>query len=363
MAKVVKGKTDLWTTSPQIAQLLLNPEDGYKLSLESHKKADFLCPNCNTIINKVVRSINRHGFKCPCCSDGISYPEKFVSNLFNQLGVRFLQDTSLPWSDGKRYDFYVKDMSLIIEAHGMQHYSEEAMFSKANGRSEKDNDEYKMEIALNNGIKHYVVLDCRYSDFDYIKRSVLDSELNTLYDLSFVDWNILKIDCFKSKVIEACDLYNSGIKNTSKIAEALKLDRTTVIEYLLRSASAGMCDYTTDRRKKIICVDTGKVYDSLKSVKDDGFNTSQVSECCNGNGGAKTAGGYNWCFYDEYNPDTYVMKKPSNDNTPKRVLCIETGKVYERLSYVTEDGYASSAVSQVCNGKLKMHKGLHFKFI
>ena len=32
MARVVKGKTDLWTTAPHIANLLLYPENGYNLS-------------------------------------------------------------------------------------------------------------------------------------------------------------------------------------------------------------------------------------------------------------------------------------------------------------------------------------------
>ena len=49
MARVVKGKTDLWTTNPDVACLLANPEEGYELSAHSHKKANFLCPNCHTI--------------------------------------------------------------------------------------------------------------------------------------------------------------------------------------------------------------------------------------------------------------------------------------------------------------------------
>ena len=361
MAKVIRGKTDLWTTHPDVASLLLNPEDGYVLSTHSHKKADFLCPNCNTInYNRVVRNIVNRGFNCFFCSDGISYPEKFMYCLLKQLNVSFQRDTPLSWSGMKRYDFYIENKSLIIEAHGAQHYLEHAQFSNKNIKSEKENDKAKREMAIENGILNYIELDCRYSDFNYIKQSVLNSDLVIIYDLSIVDWDSLEIDSMKSNVIKACDLYNSGIKNTSKIADILKINISTVVDYLKRCTDIGLCDYITDRHKKIICVDIEKVYDSLEAVGLAGFNMSQVSECCHGK--ANTAGGYNWCFYDEYDKNTYVMKSPPK-NRPKMVLCIETGKIYDKRSYVKEDGFSVFAVGAVCRGEQKSHKGLHFKFI
>lgn len=363
MARVVKGKTDLWTTSPQIAKLLLNHDDGYNLSLDSHKKADFACPYCNTVINRIVRSIYRYGFSCPCCSDGISYPEKFISNLLKQLNVNFKHEISFGWSNGKRYDFYIENKSLIIEAHGMQHYRDGDSFYKGNNRSQNLNDEYKEIAAINNGIIHYIQLDCRYSDFDYIKYSVINSKLSDIYDLSLINWDQLKTRCLKSKVIEVCELYNSGVKSTEEISNLLDLHITTVVDYLQRCANAGLCDYLSGGHKRVICVDTGKIYDGLEFVKDDGFNVSQVSECCNNAKRAKTAGGYNWCFYDDYDPNTYVMKTSKYNNNPKKVLCVELNKIYDKLLLVKEDGFLPSAVSKVCNGKSSTHKKYHFEFV
>lgn len=361
MARVVKGKTDLWTTHPNIASMLVNPEDGYNLSAHSHKKSDFICPCCNTInYNRVVRNVVNRGFNCCCCSDGISYPERFVYHLLKQLNVSFLRDTTLDWSGMKRYDFYIEDESLIIETHGMQHYLEQAQFNNKDIESEIENDRIKKEMAITNGISNYIELDCRYSEFNYIKESILNSNLVFIYDLSSVNWDVIEIDSMKSNVIKACELYNSGTKSTQRIAELLSINISTVIDYLKRCADVGLCDYTTDKHKKIICVDTGKVYDSLQSVKLDGFNISQVSACCNEK--ANTAGGYNWCFYDKYDKDTYIMK-PVNKNTIKRVLCIETGKIYDNMTLVKEDGFSRSCVSMVCNDKLENHRGYHFKFI
>lgn len=362
MGRVVKGKNDLWTTHPEMAKLLLNKDDGYVLSKESHKKADFRCPNCGIVIrNKIVRSVGRYGLKCPNCSDGISYPEKLVSCLLDFLNVTYIRDTTIPWSGDKRYDFYIEDMSLIIETHGVQHYLPEKAFNKDNARDEAVNDEYKKKLALDNGIKNYVELDCRNSDFNYIKNSILNSDLAFMFDFNNVDWNKIGQNSLKSKVLEVCDIYNNGIKSTTKIANMLNLHITTVRDYLGRCAAVGLCNYSPDRHKQIICVDTGKIYPSLQAVADAGFNMSQVSECCNGT--AKTCGGYNWCFYDEYDPDTYVMKKPKIDNALKRVLCVETGDVYESLTSVAEDGFSPSAVSRVCRGQLPHHKEFHFEYI
>ena len=361
MPKVVRGKTDLWTTSPQIAKLLENHNDGYNLTLESHKKANFKCPYCQTVFSRIVRSINKYGFKCPCCSDGISYPEKFIFNLLTQLNIAFTYDNACEWSNNKRYDFYIQDLSLIIETHGMQHYSDKQMFSTENKRSEKENDKYKKKLAKNNGIQNYVELDCRYSEFEFIKKSILNSELNKIFDLSIVNWEEINIKCLKSKMIEVCDVYNNGIKNISQIAKITKLHNSTVRDYLKKCSELKMCNYSaTGNSKKIICVELNKVYDSVSSVKKDGFNISQVSECINGK--CDSAGGYNWCLLEKYDPNTYISK-PIHIRTARKVLCVELDKIYDKLSDVVLDGFTPSAVSQVCNGKIEKYKNKHFCFI
>lgn len=92
-----------------------------------------------------------------------------MSCLLDFLNVTYIRDTTIPWSGDKRYDFYIEDMSLIIETHGVQYYLPEKAFNKDNARDEAVNDEYKKKLALDNGIKNYVELDCRNSDFNYIK--------------------------------------------------------------------------------------------------------------------------------------------------------------------------------------------------
>lgn len=54
--------------------------------------------------------------------------------------------------------------------------------------------------------------------------------------------------------------------------------------------------------------------------------------------------------------------KPANNK--RKVLCVETGEVFESLSDTTiKIGIAQSSISQVCNGKRKSAGGYHWSFI
>src|ERR1035437_4433913 len=93
--KVVIGLNDMWTTNSELAQLLLNSDDGYKYTKSSSIKINWKCPECGNIIkNNAPHKINRYGLSCNRCSDGISYPEKFMSSLLFQLGIDFETEKS-----------------------------------------------------------------------------------------------------------------------------------------------------------------------------------------------------------------------------------------------------------------------------
>jgi len=241
--KILAGFNDLWTTNPKVANLLVDKNVGYVISEFSHLKYDFECPNCHKIIkNKSVYKVSTCGLQCPNCSDGISYPEKFMSNMLSQLNIEYCHDCSLEWSDIKRYDFYIKSMSIIIECHGEQHYSNKTRWIN-NVEKQIDNDNYKKNLAMSNGIKHYIELDCRQSSCDYIKKSIVNSELNELFNLSIIDWEKCDLESQNSNVIKVVNLWNNGIKSVSDISNVMKLHRQTITRYLKRMAKLGLCDY------------------------------------------------------------------------------------------------------------------------
>ena len=91
--KVLLGFNDLWTTNPNIASWLKDEELGYKITKGSNKKVTFVCPCCGkekiTSPNKIAKK-----FVCDYCSDGISYPEKFILSFLNQLHIDFIYQYS-----------------------------------------------------------------------------------------------------------------------------------------------------------------------------------------------------------------------------------------------------------------------------
>ena len=179
--------------------------------------------------------INKRGLYCPNCSERISYPEKMMYCLLRKLNVYFVKEATFEWSEKKRYDFYIPSLNLIIETHGMQHY--DGGFHSLGGRTlkqEQANDTFKRKRAITNGILIYVELDCRYSDFEYIKEGVLQSELRDILNLSDLHFQNLEDDIINSLAITVWNLWDSGVKSTSELSNRLNLDEYTINEYLER---------------------------------------------------------------------------------------------------------------------------------
>jgi transcription elongation factor Elf1 len=232
---VIKGINDLWTTDPEIAELLLDYEDGYKYSRSSNKKLLFKCPNCGNIKTSVLNNVSLLGYlSCNICGDGISIPEKFVSNFLSMNNINYKYDNATEWSNRKRYDFIIND-DIIIETHGEQHYGNSGKFKGLTIEKQYQNDQYKKELALNNGIKYYIELDCRVSILKHLKNSILNSNIPKIFNLNLdnFNWNDCYKKTIKSKVVIASNLYDKGLTIT-EISKILKCHYTTISRYLER---------------------------------------------------------------------------------------------------------------------------------
>lgn len=229
--KTLKGYNDIATTHPNIFNVLVNKEDGYKYSINTHNKLTIKCPYCGNIMNKVPSIIyNENGkFVCNSCGDGFSYPEKYLSNLLNQLDIDYifqLTSSDYSWCEKYRYDFYIPLFNLIIEIHGRQHYIDTTWSSLDEITK---NDSNKKELAIKNGY-NYIVIDARYSKKDYIKNSILNSELSSLIDLSIIDWEKCNSDAIMSIKNKIINYRLNGLTN-KEIANALHVSVDTIYKY------------------------------------------------------------------------------------------------------------------------------------
>lgn len=263
-AKVLKGFNDMWTTNPDLASLLCHPNDGYKYGQNSGKKVDWKCPSCGEIVkNKCISTVNHQGMACGNCSDGTSYPEKVVFNFLKFLGIDFEREQVFKWAKDKKYDFYIPSLSLIIETHGIQHF-EEGGFSSYGSRTlkeEQENDEIKEQMAIKNKIKNYVIIDCRYSNFEFIKNNIIHSELSVIFELTSIDWKAINLGSQKSFNYEMLRLWNEDNMTLDEISGTLKIGNKTISRVLRNFENLGLCIYDGNRGRKRTSLDkTNKVY-------------------------------------------------------------------------------------------------------
>jgi ribosomal protein S27E len=310
-------------THPHLIKHFVNEEDAYKYSVGSGKKILMKCPDCKFEKEVMIRTIAKYGFSCPKCSDHISFCEKFLCNIFQQLNIKFIKElsqTTFKWCDKYRYDFYIPELNCIIETHGEQHYKE----SKGNWGSLQEiqeNDKLKYKLALDNRIKYYIVLNCCKSNLDWIKNNIMQSELPMLLNFKKEDINWLM--CYEyscgSLIKKTCDLWNEGLTNTKEIGDKLNFTRSTAINYLKKGVELGWCDYDSKEEmkkngrkinqifvKSVICLNTNKIFTSIKEAAEyyNMKNSSGISSCCTGK--QKSAGKHpitleklRWSYYNE----------------------------------------------------------------
>ena len=169
-------------------------------------------------------------------------------SVFTQLGIDFETEYNKSWSNGYKYDLCNESLSLIVENHGIQHY-EDIKFSKSDTMTLKERqsiDLTKKYLAKENGIKNYIVIDCRYSTTEWIKRNIMESSLPVIlrFTESDINWNECYKNATSSLVESAANLWNDGL-SINEISQKLKICDPTVRKYLNQGTISGFCNYVT----------------------------------------------------------------------------------------------------------------------
>ncbi|NFH00786.1 hypothetical protein FC831_10750 [Clostridium botulinum] len=326
---VVKGINDIATTHPYLVEYFVNIEDAYKYSFGSNKKVFCKCSYCGFTKEMKISDLYKQGLGCSKCGVGISYPEKLMFNILEQLYVDFVTQLSkknFQWCNNHRYDFYFKfnNEEYILETHGLQHYENCKGMYKDKLQEQQENDKLKKELALINGIKekNYIVIDCRKSELEWIKQNVLNSRLNEIFDLSKIDWLKCEEFALSNLVKKACDLWESDIHSTSKIGEIIKYNSNTICSWLKQGTKLGWCNYN-----------------SKNEIIKNGMNN-----------GAKNG---------------KVMSKPVE--IFKNEISLGTFDSVSELDRRSEDVFGIhllfGGVAKVCQGKARQYKGFTFKYV
>lgn len=311
--KILKGYNDLWTKRPDIANLLKFPARGHIIGRASNTKEILICPDCNYEQTQTINNVYRQGYSCKKCGDGVSYPEKFMTNFLLQLEIKFTTQESFEWSENKRYDFFIPSLKCIIETHGEQHYRD-CGFERTL-EEEQENDKLKESLARANGIDNYIVIDCRKSELEWIRDSILNSNLVKYCNLHNVDWKACDKSATESNVKVASGLWETG-NTISKISNILKVHEGTVRTYLKRGSALGWNSYDPKiesekgikkmaKMNKLQIVQlsiNGEYIRSFNGIKEASkeVKTSDSNISCVLKGRTKTAGGYKWVYKEDY---------------------------------------------------------------
>jgi len=304
--KVLTGFNDITITDPWMIKYFQGGYDEAKLySSGSSKKFFPVCPICGKIkYNPITINNLKKTKSIGCeCSDGISYPEKFVLKLLQQLDITFEHRKSdFIWSDHKEYDFYIPSKSCIIEVNGEQHYSNSFSSFRLNARTleeEQENDLYKKELAQNNNIVNDIIIDARNSDLIWMKNSIINSEMSRLFCLSDINWELCEEYAIKNLIKEVCNFKANNINcSTSDISKVFLLSKSTIIKYLKFGNELGLCVYNKNEShrigarsgknhpmaKSVICLTTNKIFSTEKeaAIAYGLKNTSHLAQCCKG---------------------------------------------------------------------------------
>ena len=245
---VMVGKP-LFDERKDLLKYFVNIEDAKSVSCGSGKKVSLKCPNCGNTKEVIVGNLVKHGFSCSICNDGISYPNKFIRNMLTQLNIDFISEKSFAWSNDKIYDQYIEKFNMIIENHGLQHYKDSKVFNTS-AENQQINDKYKKSLALDNGIVLYVELDCRKSEKNYIKNSVMNSIIPKVLSFSEedVDWDMCDLFATKTIINDVCNDWEN-VNSISELAEKYKLNIHTITSYLRKGEALGWCVFEEKSKK------------------------------------------------------------------------------------------------------------------
>lgn len=259
---LVKGINTLGSLYPDLIKYLYDKNDADLYLPGSAKKIKTQCLTCKHIHEIVVNKLVTKGFHCPQCYSTNSYPNKLMLSILQSLNTNFEYEKTFKWSNKKRYDFYLPDCECIIEMHGSGHYYG---IHDTSVETIRKNDNYKKDLAIKNGIKNYIEIDCRKENLQYIKNSITKHPLlKKVLNISKINFelcdNNINPDITKN-ILDKWNLYH----NVTDIAKDLKLSKHIIRRRLKVCSYLGLIHY--DSIKQINSKNRKEVFDSVTNTK------------------------------------------------------------------------------------------------
>ncbi len=253
-------KSTIVDEAPWMLPLFVDKEYPLTHSLHSNKKTLVKCPTCGIIKEMSADTLYQRGHvTCGICTDGISLPNKIMRYILIHLdNIDDLKFEYYPkWAERKAYDNYFKynDKEYIVEMDGGFHYLKNRFNGGRPLEETLKSDKIKDKLAQKHDIE-LIRIDCKESNFEYIKTNIIQSKLNEIFDLSVIDWAECAKFSSESIVIKVWNYYKEHSNENPTlldIGNVFNLSTNTVMRYLKRGNDCGYLfykNYSKNRPKK-----------------------------------------------------------------------------------------------------------------
>lgn len=111
--------------------------------------------------------------------------------------------------------------------------------------------------------------------------------------------------------------------------------------------------------KKVICANNNMIFNSSKEAAEfAGVSHSRLKAVLNNNG--KNANGLTFYYYE--GEKDYPLKK--RQDTRKKVICVETGEIFNSIKEASNGSKSASVnICNCCKNKKKSYKGKHYQYV
>lgn len=276
-------------------------QDAKRCLSRSSYKYDLQCVNCKFEKRIRIQDFTRHGFACPKCSSGTSFPERFTVSLLDEMGFDYETQKRF---EGKnwRFDFYVPHLELVIEVHGAQHFNNAwTVKDEVVTNDNKKRKFVKFELGLN-----YAAIDISVSE-PYYAWSMLEQNDHLEPHMQNISYDVVVERCNDSVLNknhnDIIRDYERGMR-LFELARKYEMNMQTMRGRLLRNGV-----YKNGKIKgssiAVICITTGEQFESAAQAgRDLNYTKSSINKCCRGNckSAGKTPDGRKrvWMYLEDY---------------------------------------------------------------
>lgn len=251
-----------------MVEYFVNKEEAKLYSPKSSKYIDAKCPYCEERKRVNIQTL----YECKSigclCSSGSSFGERIVRCFLDELNIEYITEYTPKWFGFglRRYDFYLPKSNTIIEVHGRQHYEEGKNSKWITFEKQKENDMFKFDMSVINGVDNYIIIDARKSDVSHIKNSILSSKLSDIIDaeLNSVEWKDIILKTGNNLIREVCEYYNKTNKSPMEISKIFNIGKSTAINYLKFGNETGLCEYDPVKKSS----ENGVKYGHIQGIKN-----------------------------------------------------------------------------------------------